>query len=95
MGLVSRVDGYRQYAWGKTMKASAPIRAVIALLAGTSVALAQTTPDEHAGHHPAGAAPPATAAAQSPAQGMGPAAMPHWGQLPAWSWRTSGCIGQV
>ena len=78
MGLASRVDGYRQYAWGKTMKTSAPICAVIALLAGTSAALAQTTPDEHASHHPAGAAPPpATTAAQTPAQGMGPAAVPR------------------
>ena len=25
----------------------------------------------------------------------GSSAMPHLGQAPGWSWRTSGCIGQV
>ena len=25
----------------------------------------------------------------------GSSAMPHFGQAPGWSWRTSGCIGQV
>ena len=25
----------------------------------------------------------------------GSSAMPHFGQLPGWSWRISGCIGQV
>ena len=51
----------------------------MALVFGTSVALAQTTPDEHASHHPAGAPPPGAAAAQpsAPGMGMGPSAMPR------------------
>jgi hypothetical protein len=59
------------------VKTSALTSSVVALLLGTSVALAQTPVDEHAGHHPEGATPPpASSAAQPPAQGMGPTAMP-------------------
>jgi hypothetical protein len=39
------------------MKNSALASAVVAVLLGTSVALAQTPADEHSGHHPEGAMP--------------------------------------
>ena len=60
------------------MKNSALASAVVAVLLGTSVALAQTAADEHAGHHPEGA-PPSTApsGAQPPAKGMAASAMPR------------------
>jgi hypothetical protein len=60
------------------MKASALTLSVVALFLGASAVLAQAPVDEHAGHRPAGAPPPpASPAAQSPAQGMGAAAMPR------------------
>ncbi len=33
--------------------------------------------------------------ASSSSGSTGSSAMPHFGQLPGWSWRISGCIGQV